>query len=157
MRPRTALNSLGRPANVQEAVQSHRTTHGRGTSKFVAATFGVSVRTAQRWLAGTQTPRNAAAVMAQADVRYVRSNALRNAQGANVGSVQVVSKSDGKPSGKRNVGEVFCDFGAVADALDAGASIDDAARLMSDVVLDAYGGHAGDHLFVADYGALDLF
>lgn len=67
MRGRAVLRQLGRASTPQQALQSLRANDGRGTSRYVADRFGVSVRTAQRWLAGTQRSRNPGPVMAAAD------------------------------------------------------------------------------------------
>lgn len=149
-------SDISHPVTPQEAAQSYRATHGRGASRHIAVEFGVSQRTAQRWLAGTQRPRNAEPLMAAAardNAPQVRANVFRNASGVNVGTVQVLEKSPGKRSA-RNVGTVFCDLSSVADALDAGASQQQAADMISDIVMAAYG---TDALAAVDYGAFDIF
>jgi hypothetical protein len=138
-------------------LQSLRANDGRGTSRYVADRFGVSVRTAQRWLAGTQRPRNPGPVMAVADPGQVRSQTLRGAQGVDVGRVTVIEKSPGTPGGTRNVGVVEIDLSEVADLLDAGGSEADAEALMSDVIMDAYGPGTGSHLAIDDYPTFDLY
>lgn len=155
--PREAWEQLGQARTAQEAMQSLRATHGRGTSRHIADTFGVSMRTAQRWLAGTQRPRNEARVIAAADTRTVRSQTLRSAQGVTVGRVAVVTKSSDTPDGQRNIGTVLTDFGFIADAIDSGATEREAHAMLDEAILDAYGGRTGDHLNISEYGQFDIF
>jgi hypothetical protein len=169
-----AVLQLGAPASFAEAINVLR---DRG-SQWLADTFGVSRRTAQRWLAGTQQPGNTEAGRARrqavmrtpisaATRRRLAAAALRRARTLSVGKIKVATKSTGKPAGSRSIGTVLVDAEArveldeVADLLDAG-EIGDAELAMSECVLGLYavqtvrGGRenrdaARAHLYVYDY------
>lgn len=165
MRFKTLVSQIGKPISVSEALA------GRST-KDIVKQFGVSSRTAQRWRAGTQQPSKKqggpAGVLKRLDTpanrRKIAANAIRNAQAASVGRVQVVDKS---PRGKgakmkpsfRNVGTV--EFGdarsrdrlsAAADAIER-RDYDRAEQLFGEAVLGTPGKDYGSALAVNDWPA----
>lgn len=141
--PAGATRSLLRPVSATEAARSHIATHGRGTSRWLAQRYRVSQRTAQRWLAGTQRPRNPAAMIAGADTAQVRINALRQIQIARLGRVSVWEKSPRRRS-SRDFGELAVDMSPVADLLAAGGSEAEADEMARDIFTSAYFGYHGE-------------
>jgi hypothetical protein len=150
MKFRSLISQIGKPVNASEAVA------GR-SSRWIADKFGVSMRTAQRWKAGTQQPSERGdrrdKVMKSADRHKVAAQALRDARAVNAGKVGVASDT-GRMSarkGQRNLGVVQLDETAqdrmneAADLLDAG-DVEGAERLVSQAILDAKG----------DYGPLRI-
>lgn len=161
MKFRTLVSQIGKPRTVSEALADRST-------KDIAAKFGVSLRTAQRWKAGTQQPSKRAGgpsgVLAKLDTpaarRKVAANAVRNAQAAHIGRTPVVDKSPkgktAKPS-RRNVGTVSFDrqqdrLNRAADAIERG-DFTRAEAEMSDAIMSAYGGGAESGLSIDDWPA----
>lgn len=154
--PAGGTRSLLDPASFGEALNSHRAEHGRGTSKWVAQEYGVSVRTAQRWLAGTQQPRAASvrqSVMAGADRSQVRIKALRQVNSVDLGSAAMFDKSAGR-NVRRDLGSLEVDMSPVADLLERGGSEAEADALTAQIYEAAYfkGGLGDDYpLEIAEY------
>lgn len=130
------------------AMTAVRTEHGRGASRWLASRAGVSQRTAQRWMAGTQKPGKAA----HQAVQQIRHGQQRRAAGERLRQITTV-----------DVGEVAVDAGTGDDAspdgyrkpsgrLDIGSAMDliaatyergddsEAERLFGVAVIAAYGG-----------------
>lgn len=148
--PRGATRSLLQPGSTTEAARSHIATHGRGTSRWLAQEYGVSQRTAQRWLAGTQRPRNASAVIAGADTRQIRISKLRQVSTARLGQVTIYEKSPRRRS-VRNYGDVEVDMSPVADLLAAGGSEAEADELARDIFTGAYFDYHGEMPDAGDF------
>ena len=161
MKFKTMVSQIGKPRSVAEALD------GRST-KDIAKQFGVSIRTAQRWKAGTQQPSKKlggpGGVLKKLDTpanrRKNAANAVRNANGAYAGRVPVIDKS---PKGKkaktthRNIGAVSFDHPRSRELLNAAAEAierrdyDRAEDLLSEAVLGAYGGGAESGLSIEDW------
>ncbi|MDG9679047.1 hypothetical protein [Micromonospora sp. DH14] len=127
-------------------------------------TYGVSRRTAQKWLKGDQAPserggRRDAVRGDKRAARRIAADQMRSAKVAAVGKIQVVSKSNQKPAGSRNVGVVTIDpqsrrlLNEAASLLESGMD-DQAAQKASDAIMSAYGRSKGDNGQVA--GALEI-
>lgn len=164
MRFKTLVSQIGKPRSVSEALT------GRST-KDIAKQFGVTVRTAQKWKAGSQQPGKRvggpSAVIKKMDTpanrRKIAANAIRNAHAASVGRIKVIDKS---PRGKgpqkpsfRNIGTVnFSDqrsrekLNAAADAIER-RDYDRAEQLFSEAVLGTPGKDYGSALAVDDWPA----
>jgi hypothetical protein len=165
MKFRTLISQIGKPVTVAEALADKST-------KAIAKQFGVSIRTAQRWKAGTQQPGKklggAGGVLKRLDTpdarRKIAANAVRNAQAASVGRVQVIDKS---PRGKgakmkpsfRNVGTVEFNDARSRDRLNAAADAierkdyDRAEQLFGEAVLGTPGKDYGSALAIDDWPA----
>ncbi len=163
MKFKTLVSQIGKPRTVAEALADRDT-------KAIAAQFGVSRRTAQKWKAGSQQPSKKqggpAGVLKRLDTpnnrRKNAANVIRNAQGASVGRIAVVDKSPrGKKAkaGFRNVGTI--DFGnarsrdklnAAADAIER-RDYDLAEQLFGDAILTTPGKDYGSALSVDDWPA----
>lgn len=162
MKFKTLVSQIGKPRSVAEAVSDR-------TTKDIAKQFGVSIRTAQRWKAGTQQPSKKlggpAGVLKKLDTpnnrRKNAANAIRNANGAFVGKLPVIDKS---PRGKartkpstRNVGAVRFDNARTRGLLnDAAAALerrdyDRAEELLSEAVLTTPGKDYGSALAIEDW------
>lgn len=161
MRFKTLVSQIGKPRSVAEAL-------GDRSTKDIAKQFGVSIRTAQRWKAGTQQPGKKlggpAGVLKRLDTpsnrRKIAANAIRNANGAYAGRTPVVDKS---PKGKtakttyRNIGAVRFDNARSRELLNSAAEAierrdyDRAEDLLSEAVLGAYGGGAESGLSIEDW------
>jgi hypothetical protein len=164
MKFRTLISQIGKPVSLSEALD------GKST-KAIAKQFGVSVRTAQRWKAGTQHPGKklggTRGVLKRLDTPASRrtraADVVRNAQGASVGRVQVIDKSPrGKSKAKpsfRNVGTVqFGDarsrerLNAAADAIER-KDYERAEQLFGEAVLGTPGKDYGSALAIDDWPA----
>jgi len=142
---RTAILRLGRAKDWTEAVTAIRQEHGSGTSRWISQNLGVSMRTAQRWQAGSQAPaasrRGSVQVAATPD--FVAAGALRRASSVTVGHVKVDSKSTGRADGSRPVGTLLMDpqlrteLDQVAAHLEAGQLMD-AEEKMSNALMGGY-------------------
>jgi hypothetical protein len=164
----TAISTIGKPVNVSEALINR-------SSKWVAKKFGVSIRTAQKWKAGTQQPGKKAGgpqkVIKSADAdtrRKVAANAIRNGSTVHIGSVQVQGSNDKKPT-TRKIGKSWTVNAAMrermnraADALDRG-DMAAAEREMNAAVMNRYAGEStaggrdssggiGSWLTITDWG-----
>ena len=146
----------GRARDWKEAVDAIRDAHpGKGeASKYLMDAYGVSRRTAQKWLKGEQAPsdrggRKSAVAADKRAARRIAANQMRRAKVVAAGKVQVVSKSDLKSAGTRNVGVVQITARArqlldqAAAALESGAD-EQAGQLASDAIMNAYGASKGD-------------
>jgi TolA-binding protein len=162
MRFKTLVSQIGKPRTVAEVLD------GR-TTKDIAKQFGVSIRTAQRWKAGTQQPSKKlggpSAVIKKLDTpnnrRKNAANAIRNAQAASVGRIPLTDKSPrGKTAPKatfRNVGVV--NFGSPATRAKLNAAADAlerkdygrAEQLLSEAVLTTPGKDYGGALAIEDW------
>lgn len=162
MKFRTLVSQIGKPRDVSEALADRST-------KDIAKQFGVSLRTAQRWKAGSQQPSKKqggpGGVLKKLDTpdtrRKVAANAVRDARGAHVGRIPVVDKS---PRGKgkfkptyRNLKDVNFEnpearrkLNDAADAIER-KDYDRAEDLLSDAVMIAYGGGADSALSIEDW------
>jgi hypothetical protein len=149
------ISQLGKPTTISEALT------GR-SSKWIADKFGVSRRTAQRWLKGTQQPKpdRRAAVLKSVDAkqrRKIAAEAIREARAVNAGRVAVKADTGRAAAreGTRNVGLVQLDstaqarMGEAARALESG-QLGRAEELFSNAVLNTNGRHYGP-LQISDY------
>lgn len=162
MKFKTLISQIGKPRAVSEALADRST-------KDIAKQFGVSIRTAQRWKAGSQQPSKKqggpAGVLKRLDTpanrRKNAANAVRNAQAASVGRIPLVDKSPrGKKAPKatyRNVGVVNFDdprsrgrLSNAADAIDRG-DYQRAEELLSEAVLNTPGKEYGSALAIEDW------
>lgn len=155
-----AMRDLGRPQDWRETVLAFRDEYGSGASRELAQRFGRSVRTAQKWLKGTQAPGRAI-VDAVRDAggehwRHVAARALRNAQTLSVGRVEVVVKSSSKRDGTRPIGVLDVDeeldeaLDEVAEALED-EDDQEAESLFSAAMLGSYSSQrAHDNRRIAD-------
>lgn len=142
---REAMGELGRPMDWRESILAIRDEHGPGASRHIASTFGVSMRTAQRWLAGTQQParHRREEVRAAGDRKRVAARALRSARTVSVGRVKVINRSTGRPDGTRPVGVLDVDqslrtgLGETAREYVEGDATA-AGDVLSDALLSAY-------------------
>ncbi|MFI5497355.1 hypothetical protein [Actinoplanes sp. NPDC051859] len=157
---------LGAAGTVSEAIGSFRAAHGRRASRELADKFGVSMRTAQKWLKGDQAPASTRSEQVRRGAEHGRlaADSLRNAQALTIGDIEV--EYDGKPQGKRKVGTVHVDgnlrtaLDEVADLIEMG-SLDEAEQLYSDAILGAYSGQRakddrrilGGTLKIRDHGS----
>lgn len=144
------IGKVGKPASVREAMDDYRAEHGRHASRALADRFGVSQRTAQRWLKGEQRPGGKAgtAPAREAERKITRSvnrpraaaRHIRGAQTIHVGTVYLRASSK---SGPRNVGDLRvtpdmrAELDRVADLIEAG-DLDAADRAMQGVILTGY-------------------
>ena len=136
------------------------------SSREIANQYGVSMRTAQRWRKGTQTPSLANQERIREDDFGVAAEVFDQAHGAIVGRVAVYSRSSNKRDGYRNIGNVYGDFDPVAEALRSG-DLREAERAMDRVTMNAYGGkgkvgrrrsEVSDSLGIADFPeGIELF
>lgn len=147
MKFQAAISSIGKPVNVAEALVNR-------SSKWVAKHFGVSVRTAQRWKAGTQQPGKRAggpgAVTKTANAetrRKVAANALRTGSTVHIGSVKVRGSGDKKAT-TRKINKAWSVTPAMrermnkaADALERG-DMQAAEREMNAAVMGRYAGES---------------
>jgi hypothetical protein len=128
------------------------------------STYGVSRRTAQKWLAGSQAPaerggRRDAVRNDKRAARKIAADQMRSAKVAAVGKVEVQSKSVQKPAGARNVGVVTLDpqsrqmLNEAAALLESGMD-EQAAQKASDAIMRSYGLSKGDNGQVS--GALEI-
>jgi hypothetical protein len=143
--------------SLTDALSAIRTAHGKGSSRYLADTYGVSMRTAQRWLAGTQAPAESRRSQVESDPSAQRASTaqrIRSASAVNVGVAAVVSKSSGKADGSRNVGLRIAD-GRMHRDLERAANLyesgDDerAEEAFSDAIMRSYG--AGEALQMDDF------
>jgi hypothetical protein len=159
---KTLVSQIGKPLSVAEALADRDT-------KSIAAQFGISRRTAQKWKAGTQQPDKkkqggATGVLKKLDTptnrRKIAATVVRNAQGAAVGRIAVVDKSPrGKKAktGFRNVGTVDFNNDRSRDRLnDAADAIerrdyDRAEQLFGEAVLGTPGKDYGSALEINDW------
>jgi hypothetical protein len=154
MKFRSMISQVGKPVSTAEALT------GRST-RWIAKKFGVSIRTAQRWKAGTQQPTEKggrrAKVAKSADRLKVAAKVLRETRAVNAGRVGVKSDTGRAAAreGTRNVGLVHLDDSArdrmaqAADALAAG-DVERAEDLVSDAILNTGGRNYGP-LQISDY------
>jgi hypothetical protein len=153
MTPQETLRRLGGGDNWQAAMGFLRREHGKGTSRWLANQFGVSMRTAQKYLAGTQSPVYRKPDRATKIAALAASSRLRAARRIHVGRVSV--EYDGKAAGGRRIDTMQVDddmragLASVADLLDAG-DLDAAGGALSDAVLNGYG-DLGETLDVTDF------
>lgn len=171
---RQVVSKIGRPATLREAMDEYRAEHGRHASRVLADRFGVSQRTAQRWLKGEQRPggKSGTARAAEAEQRITRAvdrnrSAARHVRGAQTVHVGTVFLRVSKDYGPRNVGDLRvtpdmrAELDRVADLIEAG-ELDAADRAMQGVILTGYFGKgnvgsrmAHESMGIDDYG--DLF
>lgn len=147
---RELVSKVGKPANVREAMDEYRAEHGRHASRAIADRFGVSQRTAQRWLKGTQRPGGRASTRKARELEQRITQAvdrpraaarhIREAQTIHVGKVYLRASSK---SGPRNVGDLRvtpdmrAELDRVADLIEAG-NLDAADLAMQGVILTGY-------------------
>jgi hypothetical protein len=143
----SVISSIGKPVNVSESLINR-------SSKWVADHFGVHLRTAQKWKAGSQQPGKRTGgpekVMksANADTRRdVAAKAFRDARTVHVGQVTVQGSGDKKATKRRinkdwNVTPAMrAHLDRAADYIEAG-DMTAAEREMNAVVMDRYAGEA---------------
>lgn len=155
---RELIAEIGRTRDPRIALDAIRAEHGRGTSRWIANTFGVNPRTARKYLAGEINPGRAGsqrrqAVLASASPAFVAAQRLRRARRLVVGSVRV--RYLDRDEGSREVGTLSVDsdladkLNEVADLLEEG-DMEAAEDALSGAILDAYGDLA-DTLTISDY------
>lgn len=162
-----AMDSHGRARDWRDAVEAIKaamTARGQA-SRYLADRYGVSRRTAQKWLKGDQAPavRGGTRGKVQGDRNAslkIAADKMRNARGLAVGKVQVIDKSKGNPAGNRNVGVVAVDpqmrqeLATAAELLEAGM-VEQAQQIVSDAIMGGYGQARGGNRETAR-GALEI-
>lgn len=133
---------------------------GKGATKFLAGITGVTVRSAERWVAMAQdrgsqrsTPKPAAQVaIVEAIKLKAAADHVRKSDTAHAGRVNVKYTDAGRDEGHRDIGDQSLDATSkdeIADLVEAGA-IEQAAEELDAAVLDAYGVPEGT-LEITDY------
>lgn len=155
---RDLIAELGRTRDTGIALAAIRAEHGRGASRWIAETFGVHRRTAQKYLKGDLNPGRAgsarrAAIIAGASPAFIAAQRLRRARRLIVGDVKV--RYGERDEGSRTIGNLDVDdelaekLTETADLLEEG-DLEGAEDALSTGILDSYGG-LGDTLQIYDY------
>lgn len=146
------MRSKSRGASFGEWMTGVRQHHGREASKWLSEKLGVSRRTAQRYLAGSQQPsaktgKRLNRVKASAPIsRQVAANRIAGVRRVNCGTASVVSKSDGTPDGIRRLNEVDLPPGVMEQIAELYRQGEDAEAeaMFDDAVMAIYGGDPAD-------------
>jgi len=127
-----------------------------GASKHIAETYGVSRRTAQRWLTGkgpatrTSAGRATRAQVVEDTKARRAAQRLRQAGAIRVGKIEV--EYHGRPEGERFIpgdvieldGGIRAMFNEAADAIEADPDSEEARDALSDATVYGYVSAAGD-------------
>lgn len=150
------LQSIATRASVANAQQAIRATHGRGASRWLADTAGISRRTARRWLSGAYPRGRRAEIVAAArdlGAGALAAPAIAAASKIDVGQVRVFYRANGRDEGTRHIGSVTPGHGyseQCAAALIAGSGAD-AEEAFSDAVISGYEDGLEETLSISDY------
>jgi hypothetical protein len=133
--------------------------YGKGTSRYVAGKFGISIRQAQRMLAG-KAPRATAArserlrgIAAASKIRATRQ--VRNPGNVRLTYDGVESPRSGFPRSMVMSGSFATDMSAIANILESG-DFEFAGDQLDTAVLDEYGGIGGGSLHISDWEGFEF-
>lgn len=146
MRGRSWFGLFGRDLSMEETLEQVRADHGRQASQWLADKLGVSRRTAQRYLAGTQRPskrtRQRLPNVERSVRRKVAAGKISRVSRISVGRVAVINLSAGDYDGTRDIGNVSIPADVMQEIADLYANGQDqeAEDLLNQAIVNIYAG-----------------
>ncbi|WP_345572141.1 MULTISPECIES: helix-turn-helix transcriptional regulator [Actinomycetes] len=149
---------------MDETLEQVRNEHGKKASSWLADKLGVSRRTAQRYLAGTQNPskrtRQRIPNVERSVRRKVAAGKISRVRSMNVGRVVVINLSAGDEDGTRDIGNVSLPPEIMEEiaALYADGQDQEAEDLLNQAIVNIYAnddphdrGGLGSVLYIDNY------